>query len=103
MGSCCLVCGKAGAMDDNPFAPNADEPIRNNTEFGTTFGPRGKRVEPFRQLAIVACTDYRMAIFPILGLDRGDASAFCGEKPAVAAGFSVKKQNYMAGAMPRSA
>ena len=72
------VSGKAGAMADpspteNDFVPSANELIGNNASYAAAFDPRGKRVRPVRKLAIVACMDSRMPIFPILGLDRGDA------------------------------
>jgi carbonic anhydrase len=60
-------------MDDPTFAPSADELIDNNASYAAAFDPRGKKVDPVRNLAIVACMDSRMPIFPILGLDRGDA------------------------------
>ncbi len=67
------VCGNAVTMVDEDFTPSADELLGNNAIYAEGFDPRGKRVEPVRRLAIVACMDSRMPIFPILGLDRGDA------------------------------
>lgn len=59
--------------DDDGFVPNTDELVANNAAYAAAFDARGKRVAPVRKLAIVACMDSRMPIFPILGLDRGDA------------------------------
>jgi carbonic anhydrase len=61
------------APADDDFAPSTDELVGNNASYAAAFDPRGKRVRPVRHLAIVACMDSRMPIFPILGLDRGDA------------------------------
>jgi len=58
---------------DNDFVPNTDELVEKNAAYAAAFDPRGKRVRPVRGLAVVACMDSRMPIFPILGLDRGDA------------------------------
>lgn len=59
-------------MNDDDFIPNADELLANNAAFADGFDSQGE-VRPRRRLAIVACMDSRMPIFPILGLDRGDA------------------------------
>ncbi|MFT5200928.1 MAG: carbonic anhydrase [Candidatus Aldehydirespiratoraceae bacterium] len=67
------ICDKGVPMNAEDFTPSADELIANNAIYAGSFDPRGKKVRPVRQLAIVACMDSRMPIFPILGLDRGDA------------------------------
>jgi carbonic anhydrase len=59
-------------VTDDDFIPNADELLANNAAFADGFDSQGE-VRPRRRLAIVACMDSRMPIFPILGLDRGDA------------------------------
>lgn len=66
-------CGKGEAMTDDDFQPNADHFVANNAEWAATFEHRGLPASPGRRVAIVACMDSRMPIFPILGLDRGDA------------------------------
>lgn len=50
-----------------------DELLANNAEYAQTFDFRHLPTSPARQVAIVACMDARMAIFPILGLNPGDA------------------------------
>lgn len=57
----------------DPFAPSADEFVANNRRYADEFDFRDLPVEPGRHVAVVACMDSRMPIFPILGLDRGDA------------------------------
>jgi len=68
-----LVCGKAGTMTDDVFTPSADDFLANNETWAAEFTPRGLPANPRRRVAVVACMDSRMPIFPILGLDRGDA------------------------------
>lgn len=59
-------------MNDN-LPRSSDELLANNAKYAKSFDFRGLPVSPARRVAIVACMDSRMAIFPILGLDRGDA------------------------------
>lgn len=67
------LCGKADAMTDDDFQPNADRFLANNEAWAASFEHRGLPASPGRNVAIVACMDSRMPVFPILGLDRGDA------------------------------
>ncbi|MDW3219524.1 MAG: carbonic anhydrase [Acidimicrobiales bacterium] len=60
-------------MHDDDFTPSADHFLARNAEWVAEFEPRGLPVSPGRRVAIVACMDSRMPLFPILGLDRGDA------------------------------
>lgn len=64
--------GKAVDMSDD-FTPSADRFLANNAEWAEGFEHRGLPVAPGRRVAIVACMDSRMPLFPILGLERGDA------------------------------
>ena len=49
-----------------------DEYVSNNEEYALTH-PGGLPVRPARQVAVVACMDSRMRIFPMLGLGDGEA------------------------------
>jgi carbonic anhydrase len=55
------------------FTPMADELVRRNRDYASTFADGHIAVAPRRKLAIVACMDSRMDIFEILGLEHGDA------------------------------
>jgi carbonic anhydrase len=58
---------------DAAFTPNADQLLANNTRYVETFNSHDLRLQPRRQLAVVACMDSRMDIFKMLGLAHGDA------------------------------
>jgi len=49
-----------------------DDYVKNNKEYALTH-LGGRPVRPARQVAIVACMDSRMRIFPMLGLGDGEA------------------------------
>ena len=49
-----------------------DDYARNNEEYALTH-VGGKPVRPSRQIAVVACMDSRMRIFPLLGMGSGEA------------------------------
>jgi len=49
-----------------------DDYVKNNNEYALTH-LGGRPVRPARQVAIVACMDSRMRIFPMLGLGDGEA------------------------------
>ena len=49
-----------------------DRMLAANEEWATRF-PGGLPVRPARAVAVVACMDSRMPLFPLLGLDVGDA------------------------------
>ena len=49
-----------------------DDYVKNNKEYALTH-LGGRPVRPARQVAIVACMDSRMKIFPMLGLGDGEA------------------------------
>ncbi len=55
------------------FRPSTDELVERNARYAEGFDAAGRRVEPRRQLAVVACMDSRIDAFAILGLDNGDA------------------------------
>lgn len=49
-----------------------DKMLQANEEWAQRF-PGSKPVRPARKVAIVACMDSRMPLFPLLGLEVGDA------------------------------
>lgn len=49
-----------------------DRMLTANAEWAQRF-PGSRPVAPARQVAVVACMDSRMPLFPLLGLDVGDA------------------------------
>ena len=49
-----------------------DRMLAANTEWAARF-PGSKDVRPARRVAVVACMDSRMPLFPMLGLEVGDA------------------------------
>jgi carbonic anhydrase len=49
-----------------------DDYARNNTEYAQTH-VGGRPVRPARHVAVVACMDSRMRIFPMLGMGDGEA------------------------------
>lgn len=59
--------------EPQPFDPNADELVSNNSTYADAFADDHLPVAPRRHLAIVACMDSRMDIFDILGLGHGEA------------------------------
>ena len=65
--------GKGGVMSDDDFQPNVDELVERNAAYADSFAFKGLPLRPARRAAVVACMDSRMPIFPILGLERGDA------------------------------
>ncbi|MEZ5166688.1 MAG: carbonic anhydrase [Acidimicrobiales bacterium] len=60
-------------MADDDFTPSADEFLANNAGYAAGHDHRHLPVAPSRQVAVVACMDSRMPIFPILGLEPGQA------------------------------
>lgn len=50
-----------------------DDVLRANAEFARTYDPRRATVPVVRKLAIVACMDYRIALWEAFGLKQGDA------------------------------
>ena len=53
--------------------PVADELLKANAEFVRNFDLGDLAVRPRRRLAVLACMDTRIDLFPMLGLERGDA------------------------------
>jgi carbonic anhydrase len=49
-----------------------DDYVQNNGEYALTH-VGGLAVQPARHVAVVACMDSRMKIFPMLGMDDGEA------------------------------
>ncbi|HEY1818881.1 MAG TPA: carbonic anhydrase [Trebonia sp.] len=49
-----------------------DDYVRNNEEYALTH-VGGRPVQPAKHVAIVACMDSRMRIFPLLGMGDGEA------------------------------
>jgi carbonic anhydrase len=49
-----------------------DDYLKNNKEYALAFAG-GRPARPARQVAVVACMDSRMRIFPMLGLSDGEA------------------------------
>jgi carbonic anhydrase len=50
-----------------------DDFVEHNKEYAGSYVSGGLPVQPARQVAIVACMDSRMKIFPMLGLNGGEA------------------------------
>ena len=50
-----------------------DDVLRANAEFVRTYDPRRATVPVVRKLAILACMDYRIALWEAFGLKQGDA------------------------------
>lgn len=55
------------------FEPNTDELLARNAAYAAEFSDADLAVAPTRRLAVVACMDSRMDVFPILGLGKGEA------------------------------
>ncbi|RRJ87891.1 carbonic anhydrase [Gulosibacter macacae] len=51
---------------------NTDDLIERNREYASTY-PGPKPLRPGKHIAVVACMDSRLQIFPMLGLELGDA------------------------------
>ena len=70
-------CGNAGGMAsasfDDSFDPSTDRLIANNAAFAAEFDRDHLDVRPSLRLAVVGCMDSRMPLFPILGLEYGEA------------------------------
>ena len=73
--------GNAGGMAsdnfddsfDDSFEPSTDRLIANNAAFAAEFDRDHLDVRPSLRLAVVGCMDSRMPLFPILGLEYGEA------------------------------
>ena len=61
------------AEPDDAFVPNADELLRNNERYASTYAGQDLSLRPRRHLAVVACMDSRMDVFEMLGLAHGEA------------------------------
>jgi carbonic anhydrase len=53
--------------------PNADEMLRNAADNASDLAAPGLSPRPRRKVAVLACMDTRIDLFPMLGLERGDA------------------------------
>ncbi|HTD09659.1 MAG TPA: carbonic anhydrase [Solirubrobacteraceae bacterium] len=53
--------------------PHADEMLRVATEHARELAAPGLSPRPQRKVAVLACMDTRIDLFPMLGLKRGDA------------------------------
>ncbi|MEZ4501712.1 MAG: carbonic anhydrase [Dehalococcoidia bacterium] len=50
-----------------------DDFVRNNEAYAATFDPAEFTPAPKKHVAVVTCMDARIAVFPVLGLQAGDA------------------------------
>lgn len=50
-----------------------DELLRNAERYAASFSEGGPAVAPARRLVVLGCTDSRIDLFALLGLDHGDA------------------------------
>lgn len=66
MNGCGLGAAYAGAMTV------IDDFVAHNLDYARTY-PGPKPLEPQKRVAVVACMDSRLQIFPMLGLDLGEA------------------------------
>lgn len=53
--------------------PNADEMLKVSSSHAAELAARGLSARPRRKVAVLACMDTRIDLFPMLGLERGDA------------------------------
>jgi carbonic anhydrase len=53
--------------------PNADEMLAHAAERPEDLAAPGLSARPRRKVAVLACMDTRIDLFPMLGLERGDA------------------------------
>jgi carbonic anhydrase len=53
--------------------PHADEMLRVAAEHASELAAPGLSPRPQRKVAVLACMDTRIDLFPMLGLERGDA------------------------------
>jgi len=53
--------------------PNADDMLSNAAARSEELAAPGLNPRPRRKVAVLACMDTRIDLFPMLGLDRGDA------------------------------
>src|SRR5881398_3394207 len=53
--------------------PNADDMLAHAAEHPDTLAAPGLSPRPRRKVAVLACMDTRIDLFPMLGLQRGDA------------------------------
>ncbi len=56
-----------------PHMPHADEMLRVAAERASELAAPGLSPRPQRKVAVLACMDTRIDLFPMLGLQRGDA------------------------------
>ena len=52
---------------------NADEMLTHASEYASELAAPGLSPKPRRKVAVLACMDTRIDLFPMLGLERGDA------------------------------
>jgi carbonic anhydrase len=53
--------------------PNADEMLKVSSSRAEALAAPGLSARPRRKVAVLACMDTRIDLFPMLGLERGDA------------------------------
>jgi carbonic anhydrase len=53
--------------------PNADEMLKVSSSRAAELAAPGLSARPRRKVAVLACMDTRIDLFPMLGLERGDA------------------------------
>src|ERR687890_2476737 len=53
--------------------PNADEMLEHAADHAADLAAPGLSPRPQRQVAVLSCMDTRIDLFPMLGLQRGDA------------------------------
>jgi carbonic anhydrase len=61
------------AYDPQPSMPNADDMLSNAAARADELAAPGLDPRPRRKVAVLACMDTRIDLFPMLGLQRGDA------------------------------
>jgi carbonic anhydrase len=61
------------AYDPQPSMPNADDMLSNAAARAADLAAPGLDPRPRRKVAVLACMDTRIDLFPMLGLERGDA------------------------------